>query len=455
MGRPFVSRAAWIAAIVVAFAAAAIVLLGGGDGYRVALRFDAASQLVKGNEVRTGGVRIGSVETIRLTSSGQAEVRVRIDDARRIPLRRGTQAIIRQQSLAGVANRYIDLRLPADDRPAIPDGGVIPAADTLAAVDLDQLFNTFDPATRRALSGVVRGSARQWKGQGAAARAGLLYLNPALSASNRLLDELDRDTYALERFLTASARFGSDVASESDALAPLVKDLATTTSVLRNRRAELGDTIDELPATLRRANTTFTNVRGALDDLEPLVRDVRPAARSLRPLAVELRQLATGARPALRDLSAITRTRGRDNDAIDLMGHLGPVRDVAVRSAERNGARRPGALEVTAPALKGAVEPVAFLRPYGADLTGWFDDFAHSGVYDALGGTGRIAFHTSAFTTVSGALTYIPPELREAAFGSVAQLGQRNRCPGSAERGTAYKPTPDFACDLTQVPRGR
>ena len=31
----------------------------------------------------------------------------------------------------------------------------------------------------------------------------------------------------------------------------------------------------------------------------------------------------------------------------------------------------------------------AFQRPYTVDLTGWFDDFSHSGIYDALGSASR------------------------------------------------------------------
>lgn len=456
MGRgSIIRRAAPAATALLALAAVAVALLGGGGDYRVTLEFDTASQLVKGNDVRTGGVPIGSVETIELSRDGQARVEIRIHDGRRIPLRQGTQALIRQQSLAGVANRYIDLRLPPDAAPPIPDGGTIRAADTLAAVDLDQIFDTFDPRTRRALSGVVRGSARQWQGQGKAAHAGLLYLNPALAASNRLLDELERDTAAVERFLTASARLGSDVAAESDALAPMVADLAATTRVLDTRRSELGEAIEELPATLRRANTTFVDLRGALDDVEPLIRDTGPAARRLRPVARQLQQLARGARPTLRSLSALLQTDGRDNDLVDLLRRIPAVSRAAVDTTRVDGTDREGALPASTRALTGAVEPISFLRPYAADLTGWFDDFAHSGIYDALGGSGRIAFHTSAFTTATGALTYVPPELRNELFGRVAQLGQTNRCPGSAERGTAYKPTPDFACDLTQVPRGR
>src|SRR5262249_58216741 len=115
-----------------------------------------ASQLVRGNLVQVAGVKVGSIAKIRLTGDGQAELAMKIDDAEYRPLRRGTRAIIRQASLSGVANRYVDLQLPPGDHTAtIPPNGVIGQGETTTAVDLDQLFNTFDPKTRKALSGLI------------------------------------------------------------------------------------------------------------------------------------------------------------------------------------------------------------------------------------------------------------------------------------------------------------
>jgi hypothetical protein len=100
------------------------------------------------------------------------------------------------------------------------------------------------------------------------------------------------------------------------------------------------------------------------------------------------------------------------------------------------------------------VPEISYARPYAVDLTGWFDDFSHSGVYDALGGASRAAPHVSAFATVNGVLTPIPPQLREPIFEQLASLGQRDRCPGAIERGAVWKPSPDFPCDASQVPEG-
>ena len=235
-----VRRALTVAALVAAIAVVAFVLVGDqGPGYTVHARFQNASQLVKGNLVQVAGVPVGKIQSIDLTPDGQADVRMKITDAGYRPLRRGTKAIIRQASLSGVANRYIDLQLPAaDHQETIPAGGVIDQSDTTTAVDLDQLFNTFDPKTRKALSGLIRGSAASYAGKGEEANAGWAYLNPSLAASSRLFKALDADTPALKRFIGQSSQLVGDLATRRADLAGLVDHLATTTGAIgRQKRA--------------------------------------------------------------------------------------------------------------------------------------------------------------------------------------------------------------------------
>ena len=125
-----------------------------------------------------------------------------------------------------------------------------------------------------------------------------------------------------------------------------------------------------------------------------------------------------------------------------------------------NGKDRPGAFPASTKAIKDATPEIAFLRPYTVDLLGWFDDFSHSGTYDALGAASRVGIHASAFSLVDGQLTPVPPELREQAFKAAAATNQDNRCPGggdhrSSDGSRPWKPTPDFNCDPTQVLPGK
>ena len=434
-----------------------IVFTSKGEDYYVTATFQDASQLVKGNDVQVAGVRIGQVESLDLTDRGGADVKLKIEEPGYAPLREGTEAIVRLTSVSGVANRYVDLRLPGADRSDIKSGGRIDVRDTTSAVDLDKLLNTFDKETRGDLQDFFQGSGRQYRGKGREAARGWLYLNPQLAASSRLFEELTRDTPALEEFIVSSSRLVTDVAERRDDVVELVDGLADTTGALSRKREALGDAIGQLPPFMRRANTTFVNLRSTLDDLRPLVRESKPVAKKLRPFFAELRPLARDARPTVRDLSKTVRSRGRDNDLIDTLRLAKPVRDIAVGPVNVNGKERRGTFKESAEMMARMKPLLAFARPYAVDFTGWFDDFGHSGVYDANGGVSRVGNYVNAFALVDGVLKPIAPELRtDPAARRFTASGQRNRCPGAAEHpapdgSNPWKPTPDFNCDPSQT----
>src|SRR4051794_13697771 len=153
-----VGRFAAIGAVIAAIVLVAIVLFGGSSAYTVNATFLNAGQLVRGNPVQSGGVPIGSVGSIKITPEGQAVVALKIKD-KFTPLPKGTQATIRQFSLSGIANRYVDLQYPSGrSRGSLADGGSLHVDETKTAVDLDQLFNTLDPKTRKALQGFFKGN---------------------------------------------------------------------------------------------------------------------------------------------------------------------------------------------------------------------------------------------------------------------------------------------------------
>ncbi|MGI8945534.1 MAG: MlaD family protein [Thermoleophilaceae bacterium] len=181
-----VGRLAAMGALLAATVLAALVLFDAGPGgYEVTARFVNAGQIVRGNPVQAGGTPIGTVEDIAITSDGQADIKLSID-GELAPLRVGTRAKIKQLSQSGIANRYIELSFPPDGDEVIDDGGRIASDKTSTAVDLDQVVNTFDPQTRKALQGLFKGNARQFDGAGAEANETFRYLNPALATSSRL-----------------------------------------------------------------------------------------------------------------------------------------------------------------------------------------------------------------------------------------------------------------------------
>lgn len=417
-----------LGAVVAATVLLGLVLFGGGGSYTVNARFANAGQLVKGNPVQSGGAPIGSVADIAITADGQAQVELEIDD-KFAPLKEGTRVRIKQLSLSGIANRYVDLAMPPAGAAALPDGGEIGIDDTTTAIDLDQLFNALDPPTRRALQGFFEGSANQFRGRGDQARAGLRYLSPALATSRRLFSELDRDTPVLERFLVDSAGLVTALSDRRDDLAALVGNLNQTTRALGGEKAALAESLEALPPVMRQANTTFVNLRTALDDVDPLVDASGPAARALDPLLDEARIFARGAKPAVRDLSRAIRRPGAGNDLVELVQSIPPLADMALQRKERflsPGGRRvsvgevDGAFPEAVRAFDRATPEISLGRAYTTDFLGWLDDFSTTGPgYDALGAVAR--FHAS-----------FAENLPLPTPGPVRQ-GQFRRCPGSAE----------------------
>jgi phospholipid/cholesterol/gamma-HCH transport system substrate-binding protein len=193
------------------------------------------------------------------------------------------------------------------------------------------------------------------------------------------------------------------------------------------------------------------------------VRESKPVVKKLQPLFNELRPFARGAVPTIRDLSRTIRQPGPRNDLVELLRAQPPIDEIANKSGQRNGKERDGAFPETRRAVEGATPQLAFWKPYGPELVGWFDDFSASGLYDALGSFSRSGLTLSAFSatpaTGQGGIVPVPPALRDEALSANALTGRNNRCPGSLERkapdGTnPYLPSPDFNCDPTQVPIG-
>ena len=439
--------------------AVAVVLLSNGSGERhYTLHFQNAAQLVKGNLVQVSGRPVGDVREITLTDDGQAKVDIRINEDA-YALREGTRAVVRASSLSGIANRYIDLQLPPGTARKIPDGGTIPQRYTTTAVDLDEIFNVFDPDTREGLVKVVRGFATSYAGKTKQTNAAIVYLNPSLAATSRLFRELTYDKPELRKFVTRSADLVGHIRERRNDLAGLITNLNATTAAIGAQRDSLAEAIQRLPDFMRRSNSTFVNLRQTLDDLEPLVDESKPVARELRPFLAELRPLARNARPTIRDLSNLVRRGGRNNDLTELTRTNVPVRDIALGPVNRNGEMREGAFPASTRALADATPQLAFARPYAPDVVGWFNDFSQTGFYDANGSVGRVALHVSAFTmdpTGSPQFPPLAPNEVASSFLNTAALHQNRRCPGSLERPRdGSNPIKTEICDPSQLPPGR
>jgi phospholipid/cholesterol/gamma-HCH transport system substrate-binding protein len=449
-----IGRVVAVAAVAIVIVAVVAIVFGGGPSYQVHAVFQNASQIVSGDLVEVAGNEIGTVSNISLTPNGDADLTLDINNSTYQPLYGGTLATVRAVSLTGIANRYVDLRLPPAGAPKIPDGGTIPTANTTSAVDFDELFDTLNAPTRKALQNLIQGSALEYQGEGKLANTAWQYLNPAIASSSMLFAELNRNTSQFTKFIVQTANLVGDISTRSSDLSGLVSHLSTTTGALASQRTALGESIQRLPGVMALADTTFVDLRTALDDLTPLVNDTKPVAPKLQRLLVQLKPLAQDAVPTVRDLSRIVSRPGANNDLTDLVRLAVPLAAATVKQVNVDGKLRPGAFPQATTALSETTPELAVARPYAVDLTGWFEGYSHPGFYEATGIDNRVEVDINAFSLQTGTLTLLNPLLRTLSSTGTLVSGQGDRCPGSMERGGIYFPESGFPCTPSEVPTG-
>jgi phospholipid/cholesterol/gamma-HCH transport system substrate-binding protein len=374
--RGFSRLAAIIALFLIAIAIIVLLVSSGGNSTHYKLIFETGGQLVKGNQVLIGGVPVGSVDDVTLTDNGEAEVDISVDR----PLHEGSSAIIRATSLSGIANRYVSIQPGPDNAPELKNDQTITEVDTTAPVDLDQLFNTLRGPERQALRNIIQGSATVYAGKGPEANQTYKYLSPSLVATDRLLQELDRDEGVFTDFLVNGADVVTAVAQRRNDLSALTQNANEALGAIASENRSFDQALIALPGTLRQANTTFHNLRPALDDLDVFVDAAKPATKNLAPFLRQLHPLLKRGVPVFRDLNRAVNLKGKQNDLADATGFLPALEK---RAAD--------AVPVTVSSMQNSEDNLAFLRPYMPDLMA---GVAHlnqiAGYYDADGHYARV-----------------------------------------------------------------
>ncbi|HEX8744881.1 MAG TPA: MlaD family protein [Thermoleophilaceae bacterium] len=431
-----------LAALTLAILAIAWLLFASGEPYRVTVTLDNASQLVRGNQVKVGGVPVGTVSKLELADDARAELELEITDDELTPLHEGSTVEVRSTSLSGIANRYLALKPGPNDENEIEDGGSLPAEDAESEVDLDAVLNTLTPETLGDLQAAVHGLGASVDGRGRELERAIRALNPALSQTAATSREVIRDERAFSRFLVDAASVVAAVESRSPDVERLVPATGATLSAIASRTAELDSSLRQLPPTLREANTTLVNLRALVQDVRPAVREARPVA----PLLTEtLQRLRPVARAGVQVIPALRRLIDRPGRR-DLTGVL-----AYMPTLERTIVP---AFESTVETVDDLLPVVAEIRPYLPDLVaGPFRGFGGttSPYYDANGHYTRISFVGSGFTAAPGIGQILPITPEEGGLAGYRTF-VRNRCPGGAthahpDGSNPYRDTPDFPCD--------
>jgi ABC-type transporter Mla subunit MlaD len=268
------------------------------EPHHVRAEFSSAFNLVSGLPIDVDGLQVGKIASVQYDSDGGAIVDLGISNGRFWPLHRGTTVESRWGSTIGNGTRRLDLVPGPMSAPALPDGGIIDTADTLPAVDLDQVLNVFTADTRTHLTSMLGNLGSGVAGQSQALHNGINYSPPAVTAANNVLTDLGSDTYALQGLVLNGDRLTAALASRAPAISDLVTVTAQTFGELSAHAAGVENTVQDLPGALTEARGTLARLDTSVGILTPLITELRPGAAELTPLAAAMR-------PALAELRSV------------------------------------------------------------------------------------------------------------------------------------------------------
>jgi phospholipid/cholesterol/gamma-HCH transport system substrate-binding protein len=308
--------------------------------YEIKAVFENASSLRPDSPVRIAGVEVGKVKSIESEDDASAVlVTLQISDEGR-PIHRDAQLKIRPRIFLE-GNFFIEVKPGSPATEELDEGDTIPATQTSAPVQLDQVLTSLQRDTRDDLQRLLKGYGdalygeprrgedrdqdRSTKGETAAKS-----LNDALDDSPQALRGtaivndalLGTELHDLSKLIAAQQKVFSALGRNESQLKDLITNFNRTTAAFASEEGNLRRTIAALPGTLRNANDAFASLNAAFPPTRAFAREILPGVRET-PATIdasfpwiaetrkllspaELQGLARDLRPAIDDLAAVT-----------------------------------------------------------------------------------------------------------------------------------------------------
>ena len=265
---------------------------------------------------------------------------------------------------------------------------------------------------------MIQGQATYFGGRSDDYAEALKYTGPALGTTSELTRQLVADDANFDRFLVDTSRAMGAIAERRDDLSQLVGNTNTTFGAIAAENQALGRTLEVLPGTLRKGNTTFVNLRSTLGDLDALVAASKPETKELPNFFRQLRLLTGESLPTVRDLRELIRLPGAGNDLIDLTARMPELEELTSHAFPR-----------PIRTFDRSQDFVDTLRQYTPDLAALAKLGQVTNSYDANGHYARVQPMFTPFSANpdNGELTAARPP----SAGPVPDQALR-RCPGAA-----------------------
>ena len=268
----------------------------GAQGYRVNVSFPNAQDLATQADVRIAGVTVGKVVSTQLDPKGNRTMATLQLNSQDEPIRQDTKAILRTKTILG--ETYVQLIPGSPHAPPIADGGTIPRGQVMTEVQLSDIFNAFDPTTRRAF--------QVWQQQLAKAIGGndqnlndVLGNLPTFAAdATDILQVLGVQHQAVVSLVQNGGTVFGALGANQAALQNLITSAETTFATTAANNNQLAQTFQVFPTLLNETKKTMAKLQGFSVNTDPLIRELDPVAQQLGPTLQSVQQLS----PPLRHL---------------------------------------------------------------------------------------------------------------------------------------------------------
>jgi ABC-type transporter Mla subunit MlaD len=252
--------------------------------YRLSVAVPNANSLVRGNDVRIGGVRVGQVEKVDAVQDPRTgEVYAKVDlklDKSAEPVPKDSTVIVRSRSALGLKYLEINKGTSSD---GYPEGSTLPLAVARPEpVEIDQFFNMFDPATRRAAQGNLVAFGNALAGRGPDLNVAFGELRPLVARLEPVARNLASPKTGIGRFFRALADSAAEVAPVAETQAQMFVALESTFGAFAEvARPYIQESISEAPPTFDTLIRTAPRIRSFLGHSASLFAELRPGIRAL------------------------------------------------------------------------------------------------------------------------------------------------------------------------------
>jgi ABC-type transporter Mla subunit MlaD len=269
--------------------------------YRLSAQIPDAQSLVRGNEVRIGGERIGQITAIKPVNvddapcpndptrqcTGQvARVDMNLNEDVK-PLPENSTVVVRARSALGL--KYLQINRGTSSQGFAPGATMPLSAARPEPVDLDQVFNMFDLPTRDAIQSNLLEFGNALAGRGVDFNLAIGQLKPLVQVLTPVMKNLASPNTGLSNFISGLSNTAAEVAPVATIQGQLFVDLDTTFGAFaRVARPFIQESISRSPPSEDAAIATLPTIRPFLANTAKLFSELQPGFHAIAPRAKDL-----------------------------------------------------------------------------------------------------------------------------------------------------------------------